>query len=104
MLGPALTEMLRRLATIEGTRTEEQKRVLNELAHLYRAVPLSEPEAHPSGAQRDIYQALTSPKMKSQMYAGTTVNVPHYGEIHIAGVTTGGAGRTCPCCGFKPVP
>lgn len=91
MLGPALTKMLHRLASIHDGRTEDQKKVLNELARLHQALPASA-GATRTKTQKQIDQALA---------AATPGN---YAGITIPAITTSGGSRTCPCCGFSPVP
>ncbi|MEA2874228.1 MAG: hypothetical protein QOH67_4204 [Hyphomicrobiales bacterium] len=95
MLGPELSQMLHRLARLKGTRTPKQKRLLNELAHLYQAFPTG-PASDPEEIHTEIETAL----------AGVSGGKRNYSGITIAGITTpgGGSAGICPVCGFSPVP
>jgi hypothetical protein len=96
VLGPALTEMLHRIASMpNGKRTVEQEKVLHELGLLFAAFPGDPTDATPEtlALHEDLRSAI---KMKPDLYAGVT----------IAGITPpiGAApGKTCPICGYKPV-
>ena len=94
MLGPALSEMLHRLANIRpNDRTDDQKQVLEELSRLYAAFP--DPEktspANP-GIHAELRAALATMSDLSNFSALTLTTKPK------------ASAPKCPNCGFSPVP
>lgn len=92
MLGPELSSILHRLASVPlAERTKLQKALLDELGRLYAAFPAGSAEAA-EDLHKDIRDALSGMQAGKLGYAGILVT------------TSSSKGKSCPCCGFKPLP
>jgi hypothetical protein len=95
MLGPALTEMLRRVADIPAAkRTAKQKAVLRELGQLYAA---AKPDKKSTTPQKT--GAGLSPQVHAEL--ADMVRAPRFWDKRVLRITKPEppSARICPICG-----